>query len=200
MNDTTISILMPVYNRQRYVAEAINSILKQTYTNIQLLVYDDGSTDRTVEVVRSYKDPRIKLEISNINRGVAYARNVLLDWCDTKYAAWQDSDDASNIYRIEMQYNLIKNSNSFVFTGFAPLVNGYNIAENPKCNQTSCANASILFIVDKDILFDNQLKIGEDEKWKQKLSKKYNEIKLPKTLYYVRYHNCRNTVLYRVKK
>lgn len=97
-----VTVLIPVYNRERYIKACIESILAQTYGNIQVIVYDDGSTDNTIRIVKDFDE--VKLIEGGVNRGVSYARNRLLEACTTRYAAWQDSDDIAAPKRIESQY------------------------------------------------------------------------------------------------
>ena len=138
--DETISILMPVYNRQMFVSSAVYSILNQTYKNIKLVIYDDGSTDNTVSIIEQIKDSRISIFKGDKNKGVAYARNKLLEFYDTKYAAWQDSDDLSNKHRIEMQCKLAFEEPKLIYCGFDKLSKTTNINETPRKNNNSCAN------------------------------------------------------------
>ena len=66
-----VSVIMPAFNAEAYIKEAIQSILDQTYPNFELLICDDGSSDKTVEVVDSFNDDRIKLFINNKNLGLS---------------------------------------------------------------------------------------------------------------------------------
>ena len=72
----TVSVVVPVYNTERYIAETIDSILKQTFTDFELIVIDDGSTDRSPEILRELaaKDSRIRLTVRE-NRGIVRTRN-----------------------------------------------------------------------------------------------------------------------------
>ena len=90
---TKISVILPVYNVERYIAEAIQSVLNQTYTNFELLVIDDESPDRSIEICRTFQDPRIKI-IHQKNRGLAGARNTGIRHATGDYLAFLDSDDA----------------------------------------------------------------------------------------------------------
>lgn len=106
----TISVLIPVYNRSSYVLDCLESVFMQTYSNFKIIIYDDGSTDETVSIINKLKkdlpmDKKNKLILveSKINRGVGYARNVLLSKIDTTYACWQDSDDLMINNRLERQ-------------------------------------------------------------------------------------------------
>jgi glycosyltransferase involved in cell wall biosynthesis len=90
-----VSILIPVCNLEPYVEQAIGSAQAQTYPNIEILVHDDGSTDRTVEIVQRLAegDPRIRLSRSPSNQGVAHARNQLIEQASGAYVCWLDADD-----------------------------------------------------------------------------------------------------------
>ncbi len=91
---TELTVLMPVYNAEKWLSESIGSVLGQSYSDFKFLVYDDGSTDDSVKVVESFKDPRISLIKAEENRGGIYARTQLIRKIDTKYCMWCDADDA----------------------------------------------------------------------------------------------------------
>ncbi|MBH30611.1 MAG: glycosyl transferase family 2 [Candidatus Marinimicrobia bacterium] len=92
MSSELISIIMPVYNCDKYINEAIKSVINQTYKNWELLIVNDGSTDKTKEVIHNFSDPRIKYTEQN-NRGVSFARNVALKNMNGNYFCFLDSDD-----------------------------------------------------------------------------------------------------------
>ena len=106
MNNPLISVLMPVYNCEDYIGFSLNSIINQTYKNIEIIVVNDGSTDKTKEILESYNDKRLKI-YSLPNGGVAKALNFGLNHCKGEYIARMDSDDISNINRIQLQYELM---------------------------------------------------------------------------------------------
>jgi glycosyltransferase involved in cell wall biosynthesis len=87
-----ISVVMPVYNVEAYVADAIRSVLAQTYAHFELIIVDDGGQDRSIEICRSFSDPRIRI-ISQANRGLAGARNTGIAAARGAYVALLDSDD-----------------------------------------------------------------------------------------------------------
>lgn len=93
MPNKLISVMMPAYNAEQYIEEAIESLLAQTYTHWELIVVNDGSTDRTVEIVSRFTDPRIRL-IHQKNGGESAARNTALDHMNGEWLAYLDSDDA----------------------------------------------------------------------------------------------------------
>ena len=94
---------MSVYNEQKYVKEAIESILSQTYRNYEFLIINDGSTDNTREIVNSYNDPRIRLIDNSSNMGLAKSLNRGLQISQGELIARQDADDISDPNRLERQ-------------------------------------------------------------------------------------------------
>lgn len=104
-----ISVLMPTYNRAEYLAEAVESVLGQTYTDWELIIQDDGSTDSTHYLLDYYErlDSRIKC-FSNQNVGIAGARNTAFSRSEGGYIAVMDSDDLMAPNRLERSLKLIK--------------------------------------------------------------------------------------------
>ncbi|MEN8218212.1 MAG: glycosyltransferase family 2 protein [Pseudomonadota bacterium] len=88
----TVSVVMPVYNVERYVAASIQSVLDQTFTDFELLIVDDGGTDESLTICQKFDDPRIKI-IRQRNRGLAGARNTGIRHAKGQYIALLDSDD-----------------------------------------------------------------------------------------------------------
>jgi glycosyltransferase involved in cell wall biosynthesis len=97
-----ISVILPVYNREAYVREAVESVLSQTVTDFELIIVDDGSTDASGDIIRSISDPRILL-IRTENRGVAAARNLGLDRSTGRIITFIDSDDRWLPHYLQMQ-------------------------------------------------------------------------------------------------
>lgn len=94
---------MPTYNCGRFIAESINSVLAQTYTNWELLIVDDCSADNTAEVVASFKDPRIHYQRNERNSGAAVTRNTAIKLAKGRYIAFLDSDDLWLPEKLERQ-------------------------------------------------------------------------------------------------
>ncbi|MGY6530570.1 MAG: glycosyltransferase family 2 protein [Cyanobacterium sp.] len=87
-----VSVIVPVYNVEAYIAQAIGSVLSQTYTHFELLIIDDEGSDRTIDICRQFKDSRIRI-ISQKNRGLAGARNTGIRHSQGEYLAFLDGDD-----------------------------------------------------------------------------------------------------------
>ena len=100
-----VSVVMPVYNREKFVAEAIESILRQTLADLEFIIVDDGSTDGSLTIIRDYakRDPRIRVFAFPENRGEATARNEGMAHVAGKYVTGMDSDDVSLPQRLEKQ-------------------------------------------------------------------------------------------------
>lgn len=107
-NDTgpLVTVIIPSYNREKTIARAIESVLRQSYKNIELLVVDDGSTDGTVAIVLAYSDSRIRLIRLPKNAGVSVARNRGFDEAKGEFVAFQDSDDEWLPRKLERQLRL----------------------------------------------------------------------------------------------
>ena len=103
MGHPAISVLLPAYNAERYIHQSIDSVLVQTFRDFELLVMDDGSTDRTAEIVKSYSDPRVKY-IGRAHRGLVDTLNEGLDLACGKYIARMDADDLIVKTRLEKQF------------------------------------------------------------------------------------------------
>ncbi|MDD6388172.1 MAG: glycosyltransferase family 2 protein [Bacilli bacterium] len=107
-----ISIIVPVYNAQKYLKKCINSIINQTYKNIEILLINDGSIDNSLEICKEYekKDSRI-IVINKKNKGVSNTRNVGIKKSTGDYIVFIDSDDWFELDAIETMYNIIKEKN-----------------------------------------------------------------------------------------
>ena len=100
-----VTVFMAAYNAENYINESIESILSQTFEDFELLIVNDGSTDRTVEVINQFTDPRIRLIHNAKNEGLVYTRNVALKEARGDYIAVLDSDDLAVPDRLELQYS-----------------------------------------------------------------------------------------------
>jgi glycosyltransferase involved in cell wall biosynthesis len=111
-----VSVIMANYNNEKYLPESINSILNQTYKNIELIIIDDCSSDDSKEIINNYSeiDNRVISLFNDRNMGPAFARNRGLEVAKSKYIAILDSDDIALRYRIEKQVNFLEN-NPYIF-------------------------------------------------------------------------------------
>jgi glycosyltransferase involved in cell wall biosynthesis len=115
MKDLPISVIIPIYNAETFLSETINSVLSQTFSDFELLALDDGSTDKSAEIVKSYNDPRIRYIkcdhdfIGTLNKGLALSRG--------KYIAQIDHDDMMLPYRLQTQYDFMEANPDIVGCG-----------------------------------------------------------------------------------
>jgi glycosyltransferase involved in cell wall biosynthesis len=103
MANALISVLIPVYNAEKYIAQCLEAVLRQTHVNLEVLIADDGSTDKTKEILTQYTDPRIHLLHNDSNQGNLKTVNKLLSSASGDYIALQDADDWSTDDRLEIQ-------------------------------------------------------------------------------------------------
>ena len=103
-----VSVIIPAYNHEKYIKECIESVLNQTYENIEVLVEDDCSTDKTKEIIKSIEDKRLKKFYAKKNKGVVQTINELTKKCNGKYIAVLGSDDVWYPTKIEEQVKVFK--------------------------------------------------------------------------------------------
>lgn len=125
MDKPLVSVLMTACNREKYIAEAIESVLASTYQNWELIIVDDGSKDRTVEIAKTYeaKDKRIKVYINEKNLGDYPNRNKAASYANGKYIKYLDSDDI--IYPCSLQI-MVEAMEDFSDAGIGLSYNSYN--------------------------------------------------------------------------
>lgn len=103
-----VSVIMPAYNAEQYVGEAIKSVLDQTYDNLELIVIEDCSTDNTLQEIKKIKDARLKLYKNKQNFGIAAATNRGIDVCKGRYVALLDDDDIAMPERLRLQVEYLE--------------------------------------------------------------------------------------------
>ncbi|WP_148790375.1 glycosyltransferase family 2 protein, partial [Campylobacter concisus] len=190
-----VSVVMSVYNAEKYLDAAIRSILEQTYNNFEFIIINDGSNDRSLEIIKKYKneDDRIVL-ISRENRGLISSLNEGIAKARGEYIVRMDADDISLQFRIEKQLQVMEHDKDIVVCGSWINIFGENINEKVaryfehdkqiKANLlVSCCFAHPSVMIRKDaftnnnILYDERFKNAEDyHLWTQlaKVGKFYN--------------------------
>ena len=116
-----VSIIMPCYNAERYIAQSIESVLAQTYQNWELLITDDCSTDNSVKVATKYslQDDRINLLVPDEHNGTAIARNLSLSRAKGRYVAFLDSDDIWKTDKLEKQVKyMLQKDVAFTYSSY----------------------------------------------------------------------------------
>lgn len=134
---------MAAYNSEDYISEAIKSMLDQTFSDFELLIINDGSTDHTVEIIETFNDHRIRLVHNDKNRGLTYTRNVALTEARGAYIAILDSDDIAINNRLELQYNFFQQHPEYVLCG------GHGIFIDQQAERIDSSNLTVPIGIEK---------------------------------------------------
>lgn len=124
-----VSVLMPVFNAEKYLIEAIQSIINQTYQNFEFIIVDDCSSDGSKEIIKKFTDNRIKLIEKTSNSGISETLNVGIKEAKGKYIARMDADDISHPKRIEKQVAFLERNSKYVVCGsnYYLINNNFNV-------------------------------------------------------------------------
>lgn len=197
-----ISIIVPIYNREKTISRCIDSILNQTFVDFELLLIDDGSTDNSLNICKSYKsiDSRIKI-FTQSNSGPSAARNLGLRHSKGKYIMFCDSDDTVSVDWCKNLYNAISNNpNSLPFSAIITLDNNSNIINKTTYAKSSCIipiknffnvdlkglsgfNVNKIFI--NEILQKNNIQFDESLFMNEDLKFILNYVKFVDNLFYI---------------
>ncbi len=121
MNTSLISVIMPYYKKKMYLKDSINSILKQTYQNFEIILVDDEISEESFTFLKEIQklDPRIQLLINKVNLGAGESRNRAIEISNGEYIAFCDCDDLWKIRKLEIQLEFMKKRNlDFSFTSY----------------------------------------------------------------------------------
>lgn len=210
-----VTVLIPAYNREKYIQECVWSALGQTHPHLRVLIYDDGSTDETVKRILDIRrnlpltrKKQIEVISDSIRHGVGFARNYLLKRVKTPYACWLDSDDLMASNRVEKQLAKIKAGPfDIVFSYLRRFsvvkkkreyrdvvkidVEKYSDFNSLRFN-TACASGFFRREL-QQYDFDTRLTLGsEDVIWLYSLLKANKKVGLvPEVLYFYRFHGQR---------
>lgn len=218
----SVSVLMTVYNCDKYLKEAVDSILNQTWDDYEFIIVNDGSTDNSLGILRAYHDKRIKIITYKENKGVAYARNVGLEQCSSEYVAVIDADDIALPDRLKLEYDYLSEHSEidgvYAKCQYLGMDGKLLEMEYPKAYfnykylkavmifENTISNTTVMFrrkIVEKyHLKYDETCEIGEDYRfWIDYL--RYGKIVgIDKVLCYyrIRYHSLFNDAPLSVKK
>jgi glycosyltransferase involved in cell wall biosynthesis len=165
-----ISVVLPAYNAEKYISEAVQSILNQTYPNFEILIYDDGSTDKTIDVINQLTDPRIRLIKKDKNVGLVDSLNRGIEEAKGKYIARMDADDIAMPDRFFTQIKLMEEDTNIVLCGsWISFISENRIGKQPEHHDeiavkliTSCAFLHPTVILRRAFLVTNQLRYRTD--------------------------------------
>ena len=197
-----VSVVMPAFNAEKHISEAIRSVLNQTVSDIELVIADDGSTDRTVGTVNSFDDPRLRLIRSASNRGVATAVDTGIAEARSDTIAVINADDVYAPTKLEEQLRLLREK-TVVYTGWFRLgednqiqyrflkMHEGNFATYVARGRHGILLASLMFSrseAQRVGLYDRSLRVREDTDFALKMFENGNEfIGIPKPLYGYRF-------------
>jgi len=168
-----ISVLMPVYNAEKFLKEAIESILRQTFTSFEFIIINDGSTDSSLEIIEEFakRDSRIKY-INRKNKGLIESLNEGIEISQGKYIARMDSDDVSFPKRLEVQYEFLEQNSEYVVVGsrvilidedgdeLCPMVNLFSNKDIDSAHINNLTNGAVIVHPTAMIRRSSLVKIG----------------------------------------
>lgn len=168
-----ISVVMPAYNAEKYIGEAIESILNQTYTDFEFIIINDGSTDRTKEIIDSYNDSRIVYLENEKNSGIVVTLNKGLDFSTGEYIARMDADDVAVGNRLEKQVTYMEKNKNVGLLGTGIRIFGDEIEASDRVFTTDSKQlkAELLFssciahptvMIRRDVLEQNKLRYNSE--------------------------------------
>ena len=194
-----VSIVLPTYNGARYIRQSIDSCLTQTYENIELIIVDDGSTDGTYKIIKSYKDKRIKYTRHRKNLGLPFALNTGFANAIGEYLTWTSDDNFYVKDAIERILSFLKAKNcSFVYCDFYRFndknPSDINIVKLPDILALENHNdIGACFLYSKKIKevignYDTNVTLAEDYDYWIRVSKKFSMCHLAEPLFFYREH------------
>lgn len=218
-----VSIIIPVYNSEENIRRCIDSCIKQTYKNLEIVCINDGSTDNSLKIIKEYKkkDSRINI-INQKNMGVSVARNNGIKSCDGEYITFLDSDDYLNIDSIEIMVNLLNEKNvdlirtnyTRVFENNCTKQNKKLIIKNRKFDKEEITKVVLnkilsgeisshlwLLCIKKNVIIDNHIefipgiKVMQDKLFYLKLFTKANSFYQSDSITYNYYCNNNSTIM-----
>ncbi len=207
MQEKLISVVIPTYNRREKLSACLESVLAQTYTNIEIIVVDDASQDGTEELFENMWDARIRYFRYDINRGACYARNYGARRAHGEFLAFQDSDDTWDKNKLEKQYRVLMESGAdMCFCGMNRVsgegrcfyfpVHGFHqetaledfLAENRASTQTMLMHRYVW----ENLEFDEEIRRYQDWDFGIRVAAGYQLIYLPEAL--VESEVCSNSI------
>lgn len=198
-----ISVIMSVYNGEKFLKEAIDSILNQTFTDFEFIIVNDGSSDNSLDILQSYNDDRIRIINNKKNIGLTKSLNKALKKAKGEYIARQDADDISLTERFEKQMKFFENNPNVVLLGTnvyfidkeGNIVVKYSVIERPTLDDFVVSNqlvhGSAIFrkeIINKVGAYNEQMFYSQDYEFWIRIAMEYEIRNLKEILYKLRNH------------
>jgi glycosyltransferase involved in cell wall biosynthesis len=195
---------MPVYNGERYLREAVDSVLGQDFSDYELLIINDASTDASAEIIRAYRNPRIRLIQNRMNLGLAKVRNVGLSEAVGEYLAWLDCDDVSAPTRLAEQVEFLDTHQSVALCGSwvktignktgevwrypteAGVLRSRMLFDDPIATSAAMVRRAVLMRF--GLRFDDRFPLAEDYDMWERVSQYAEVANIPKVLTFYRVH------------
>lgn len=201
---------MPVYNGEKYVEEAIKSILNQKFTDFEFIIINDGSTDNSLNTIQSFKDRRIKIINQEKNLGNYPARNLGMTSAIGKYLCVMDSDDISLSNRLQIQYYFLEKNSKIAGCGTPAKIlgtekiwrtsMGYDDLKIVFLENNYCIHPTLMIrqsiIKSKGILYNTQFRYAADYDFISNIMIHFQVINIPNVLLEYRLHNSQITSKY----
>lgn len=169
-NKSMVSVVIPTYNRQDLIMEAIQSVLDQVYEDFELIVVDNASVDRTLERLKGIKDPRVKIWVEE-RRGASFARNTGIRHAQGHFLAFLDSDDLWLPEKLAVQMDEIQSlpRGSIVFSQYSEFFNDRQTVRRTLSGGPLNLSVITMLIRTEDFRaigsFDESLQVGEFLEW-----------------------------------
>lgn len=213
-----VSIIIPVYNAEKYIDETINSVLDQTYNNWELILVNDCSTDNSERLIQKYlKDKRIKLINNKVNSKAAISRNNGIKEANGRYICFLDADDKWDKEKLEIQIKFMKENDcafsyhSYEFASEKCIPNGKKVIAKEKLTYKEClknniiSTITVMFDMNKlskaDIFMPNYNYVEDTATWWKILRKGYIAYGIPNLFsYYRRIPNSNSSNKIRTQK
>ena len=173
-----ISVVIPVYNAEKYIRNAIRSVLEQTYTNFEIIAVNDGSTDRSLDILKQFDDSRIRI-ISKENTGVSDTRNIAIQAAQGEYVCFLDADDAQAPQYMQRMYETAEEKQADMVACSYKTFRGAPAFDGEKADAISVQSVRLLIqqsvltsvgtklirlsaLRSRNIQFDQNMTFGED--------------------------------------
>jgi len=197
MNEKLVSIILPTYNGEKYIYQSIESCLKQSYNNLELIIVDDCSKDRTAEIVHSFEDRRIMYFRHEKNMGLANSLNTGLKNSSGQYLTWTSDDNFYHKKAIEIMADFLekKKSISFVYSNFhiideeGKLIKDYRVKGPNTLNRANFLGVCFLYkreVYEKTGEYLQEMNLQEDYNYWLRVRSRFKMEKTNDFLYYYR--------------
>lgn len=195
-----VSIILPTYNGAKYIKASIDSCLNQTYKNIELIIVDDGSIDKTKDIIEAYNDERIKYIKHNKNLGLAEALNTGFANSTGEYLTWTSDDNIYAPNSIETMVNFLNTHSeiAFVYANFyfidenGEVLQPQKVESPEKLKDRNCIGPCFLYRKEVHETigdYNSKIKLAEDYEYWIRVFRKFRMQNIIEFLYYYRLHH-----------